>query len=65
MECERTLIALGDNAHDIGQLSRRFVRMMASGPSAGPDDAAALAYVWYRRRSGAPKAPAVGQIANT
>ena len=30
----------------------------------GPDDAAVFAYVWYRRRTGAPKAPA-GQIANT
>jgi hypothetical protein len=29
----------------------------------GPDDAAAFAYVWYRRRTGAPKA--AGQIANT
>jgi len=31
----------------------------------GPDDAALFAYVWYRRRTGAPKAPAAGQIANT
>jgi len=32
---------------------------------AGPDDAVAFAYVWYRRRRGAPDAPATGQIAST
>jgi len=31
----------------------------------GPDDAAAFAYVWYRRRSAVPAVAATGPIAST